>query len=170
MIAFQQGGLDSLCGIYSLVNAERVINNTPLAESQELFNEIVEFLEEKKQLASILTSGMLLKNLKLILKEVIGDRIPNQELRFHARPNPELGEFWDEVSEFLNESPKRSVILSLSGVHCHWTTVQKITEKQIKLFDSNGLSTLNRAFCTTSNQTNRRQHEIWPAQTLFLFK
>lgn len=168
MVPFQQGGLDSLCGIYSLVNADRVINKTTVENSQALFNEIVHFLEVNKQLASILTEGMLLKNLKLILNEVIGDRIPKQEVRFHGRPNPGLREFWDEVAEFLNEAPKRSVVLSLSGVHCHWTTIKDITDRQIKLFDSDGLSSLNRTYCTTAGPTSRRKHVIWPAQTLFL--
>ncbi len=169
MVPFQQGGLDSLCGIYSLVNAEKVINNTKTEASQDLFNDIVTFLEEKKLLASILTDGMLLKNLQQILNEVMGKRIPQKKLRFHARPNPSLGEFWEEVEIFLNE-PSRAVIISLSGVHEHWSTIKKITGKQIKLFDSDGLNYLNRTYCTTAEPTVKRQHIIWPAQTLFLSK
>ena len=66
MIPFQQGGLDSLCGIYSLVNAEKIINKTKAEDSQKLFDEIIHFLEENKHFASILTGGMLLKKMKLI--------------------------------------------------------------------------------------------------------
>lgn len=170
MIPFQQGGLDSLCGIYSLVNAEKIINKTKAKASQEIFDEIAYFLEENKHLASILTSGMLLKNMKLILNEVLDWRIPNKELRFHGKPNPSLEVFWDEVASFLNETKGRSVIFCLSGVHDHWTTVKEITDNQIKLFDSNGLGFLNRSFCTTADSNGRRKHVIWPAQTLFLSK
>ena len=170
MAPFQQGGLDSLCGIYSLVNAEKIINKTKAEDSQKLFDEIVHFLEENKLLASILTGGMLLKKMKLILKEVIGEKIPNKELRFHGKPNPSLGAFWEEVTDFLNESHGRSVIFCLSGVHDHWTTIREITDNQIKLFDSDGLGLLRRAFCTTADSNNKRKHVIWPAQTLFLSK
>ena len=87
MVPFQQGGLDSLCGIYSLINAERIINNTNAENSQKLFNETIKFLEEERQLAPILTEGMLLKQIKLVLNNVIGDRIPNKELRlWSAKP------------------------------------------------------------------------------------
>ncbi len=167
MEPFQQGGLDSLCGIYSLLNAEKVINNTKTEASQDLFNEIVAFLEEKKLLASILTDGMLLKNLRLILNEVMGKIIPQYNLPFYAHPNPSLGEFWKEVEIFLNE-PSRAVIISLSGVHDHWSTIKKITDKQIRLFDSDGLNYLNRRYCTTAESTIKRQHKIRSAQTLFL--
>ncbi len=169
MDPFQQGGLDSLCGIYSLVNAEKIINKTKTKDSQDLFNEIVRFLAEENLLASILTGGMLLKKLKLILNEVIGDRIPQKKLPFNARPNPNLGDFWTEVEIYLKE-PGRAVIISLSGVHDHWSTIEKITSNQIKLFDSNGLSHLNRGYCTTAEPTSKRQHIILPAQTLFLSK
>lgn len=170
MMPFQQGGLDSLCGIYSLVNAEKIINKTKAEDSQKLFNEIVHFLEENKKLASILTGGMLLKNMKLILNEVIGEKIPNKEQRFLGKPNPSLGAFWEEVIDFLNESQERSVIFCLSGVHDHWTTIRKITVNQIKLFDSAGLLLIKRTFCTTADANSQRKHVIWPAQTLFLSK
>ncbi len=170
MVPFQQGGLDSLCGIYSLINAERIINNTNAENSQKLFNETIKFLEEERQLAPILTEGMLLKQIKLVLNNVIGDRIPNKELRFCGVQNPSLKVFWDDVFNFMGESGERAVILGLSGVHDHWTTIREITNKQIRLFDSDGLKKLNRIYCTTAAATERRKHVIMPAQTFFLSK
>jgi hypothetical protein len=169
MEPFQQGGLDSLCGIYSLVNAEKVINQSKTEHSQDLFNDIVTSLEEEKLLASILTDGMLLKNLKFILNQVLADRIPQKTLPFHSKPNPNLGKFWSEVELFLSKK-NRAVIISLSGVHEHWSTVEKITGKKIKLFDSDGLNYLNRSYCTTAEATIKRPHIICSAQTLFLSK
>lgn len=168
MKPFQQGGLDSLCGIYSLINAEKIINKTKAEDSQKLFWEIVHFLEENKQLASTLTVGTQLKKMKLVLNEVIGEKIPNKELRFNGKPNPSLDTFWEEVVGFLSESQGRSVIFCLSGVYDHWTTIREIKDKQIMLFDSDGLGLLKRAFCTTDDQNKQRKHVIRPAQTLFL--
>ena len=47
MLPFEQGGLDSLCGLYSIVNAERVVNNTSNDDSLVLFNDIIAYLNKK---------------------------------------------------------------------------------------------------------------------------
>ena len=60
MLPFNQGALDSLCGIYSVVNADRILNMTPKEGSKELFSEIIHFLSRKRWLSSILTEGMML--------------------------------------------------------------------------------------------------------------
>ena len=168
LLPFEQGGLDSLCGIYSLVNAERIVNNTTIEGSQDLFKSIVEYLDEQELLASILTGGMLLKNIKAILVDVIGDRIPYRRLHFAGVPNPDLGTFWAEVRSFLDGSHKRAVLLGISGVHDHWTIVKDISEKQIQLFDSDCLCQLNRVNCTTAEERGGRHHVLYPAQTYFL--
>ena len=41
---FQQGGLDSLCGLYSIINAERFINRSSDWETQQLFDDLIHFL------------------------------------------------------------------------------------------------------------------------------
>lgn len=173
MFQFEQGGLDSLCGIYSLVNAERMINLTSRDDSQELFNSIVKYLEKKDMLAKILTEGMYLKHIKMILNDVIGNRIPYSKPHFAGVSNPDLNTFWQEITNFLNNDsnletgPKRVVLLSMSGVHDHWTLIKSISEKQIQLFDSMGLRHLNRNCCTTADSNGKRIHVLYPAQTYF---
>ena len=168
MQPFEQGGLDSLCGIYSLLNAERRINNTSNGGSQELFNSIIEYLNRNHLLAPILTQGMLLKHIKAILADVIGDRIPYQKLHFAGRANPDLNTFWTEIASFLSDTPSAAVLLGMSGTHDHWTVVKEISEKQIQLLDSRRLRTLNRSNCTTGESKGKRHHILWPAQTYFL--
>jgi hypothetical protein len=168
MLPFEQGGLDSLCGLYSIVNAERVINNTSNEESLSLFNEVVYYLHKKRMLSSLLIDGMYLKNVKAVLENVVGDRIPYQRIPFAGWPNPDLDEFWREIQRFLAENPHRAVILSLSGIHDHFTVVKGITARQIQLFDSNELYRLNRSNCTTMYATYKRRHILFPAQTYFL--
>ena len=168
MLPFEQGGLDSLCGLYSIVNAERVINNTSNEESLELFNEVISYLNKKRQLSGILIEGMYLKNVKTVLEKVVGDRVPYQRLPFAGKPNPDLDYFWKEIQYFLEESPHRAVILSISGVHDHFTVIRSITDRQMQLFDSDAWWRINRTNCTTTNQTKRRRHVLYPAQTYFL--
>jgi len=170
MLPFEQGGLDSLCGIYSLVNAERTINHTTVEESQALFDSIVEYLDDQDILASILksTGGMLLKHIKAIIVDVIGDRIPYQRLHFAGVANPDLNTFWTEMESFLSAKSRRAVLLGISGVHDHWTVIKEISEKRIELFDSDCLCRINRINCTTAEVKGRRHHVLYPAQTYFL--
>jgi hypothetical protein len=128
----------------------------------------VEYLDEKKQLSSILIEGMLLRNIREILADVIGDLIPYQKLPFAGFANPDLDVFWNEMKSFLDGSPKRAVLLSMSGVYDHWTVVNQITEKQLQLLDSYSLHLLNRTNCTTGEARRPRHHVFYPAQTYFL--
>ena len=168
MNPYQQGGLDSLCGIYSIVNAERIINGTTIEESEVLFCEIMRHLDKKKRLYSILTNGMLLKDVKQILNEIVRDRIPVKQIQFAGKTNPDLSTFWKSMQEFLSESSKKAILLGLSGFHDHWTIISSITEKQIQLADSDSLQQLNRSNCTTYDIRGQRHHILWPAQTYFL--
>lgn len=168
MLPFEQGGLDSLCGIYSIVNADKIINGTNNLKSQQLFKDIIDYLDKNKQLASVLTSGMQLKWMKSIFSDVIRDTIKTQSLHFEGKSNPSLSDFWNYAYEFHKNGKNRAVILSLSGVHDHWTIIESITDKQMKLFDSYGLKSLNRSGCTTAYPIGGRKHVIWPAQTYFL--
>jgi hypothetical protein len=166
---FEQGELDSLCGVYSLVNADQIINSTAKESPQELFNSIIKYLDKEGMLADILTEGMNFKTIKMILKEVIGERIPNAELPFVGVSNPDLNSFWEEIINFLNsKNRKRAVLLGIGGKHDHWTLIESITEKRIRLLDSIGLKRLDRRYCTTAYECGLRKHVLYPAQTYFL--
>ena len=47
----EQGALTSLCGIYSIVNAMRVVRGLSNEESKDLFEQIINYLEENRNLA-----------------------------------------------------------------------------------------------------------------------
>lgn len=168
MQPFEQGALDSLCGIYSIVNAERMVNNTSEKSSEALFAEIVGYLDEKEMLGTILTKGMRLKLIKEIMSDVVGKRLPLVETPFAGVANPELDEFWTEMVSFLSGGEKRAILLGLAGVHDHWTVIHKITDQQIELLDSGGIVHLKRANCTTAGQKGGRYHILCPAQTVFI--
>ena len=168
MLPFGQGGLDSLCGVYSIVNSERMVNNTTLEESSKLFEEIILYLDGQGILTKILTNGMLLKHVKSIILDVVGDRIPYSKLHFAGQPNPSLDNFWTTVKSFLEDEPKRAVLLGIEGLYSHWTVIKDISERRITLFDSNDMRHLNRSRCTTAEARMDRHHRLCPAQTYFL--
>jgi hypothetical protein len=165
---FQQGGLDSLCGLYSIVNAERFINHSSDDSAQQLFDSIIHFLSRKRLLTQLLIGGVIHRQMLLILNEVVGDRIPNLWIPWRGVPTPELDTFWRSIQYFLDGTPGRAVILGLKGYHDHWTVIETITDKSIFLYDSALITRLPRSTCSTFYVNGRRKHLLLPAQTYFL--
>ena len=168
LLPFQQGGLDSLCGLYSIVNAERIINRSSDGQAQQLFNDIIHFLSRKRLLAKLLIGGVLHTQMLSILNDVVGERIPNVYNPWRGVPNPDLTRFWKSMKNFLDGTPGRAIILGLQGYHDHWTVVEIIASRSILLYDSSMIKRLPRSQCTTMYTTNKRRHLLFPAQTYFL--
>lgn len=166
---FQQGGLDSLCGLYSIVNAERFINRSVDDETQKLFDDLIHYLARRKLLSKFLIGGILHKEMLVILKKVVGKRrIANVRIPWRGVPNPDLTTFWKSMQSFLDNTPGRAIILGLQGYHDHWTVIEKITNRSILLYDSALIKRLPRSSCTTVYATWKRKHVLLPAQTYFL--
>jgi len=165
---FQQGGLDSLCGLYSIVNAERIINHSSDEQAQKLFDDMVHFLSRKRLLTRILLDGVIHNHMLLILEKVVNGRIPRIEIPWRGQPTPELDPFWESMRQFLDGTPGRAIILGLNGFHDHWTVIEHITSKSIGLHDSAKITPLRRSECSTARR--RRRHLLLPAQTFFLSK
>ena len=166
---FQQGGLDSLCGLYSIINAERFINRSKDEESQVLFDDLIRYLSRRGLLGTFLIGGIHHPHMLLILKKVVGKkRISNVGLPWRGIPNPDLTTFWKSMQSFLDGTAGRSIILGIQGYHDHWTVIEKITNRSILLYDSALIKRLPRLSCTTVYATYKRKHVLLPAQTYFL--
>jgi len=166
---FQQGGLDSLCGLYSVINAERFINHSSDWETQQLFDDLIHFLSRRKLLSKLLIGGIIHTEMLLILDKVVGkQRIARVKIPWRGVPNPDLTKFWKYMQWFLDGTPGRSIILGLKGYHDHWTVIESITNRSIMLYDSARIKRLPRSSCTTVYATWKRKHLLLPAQTYFL--
>lgn len=166
---FQQGGLDSLCGLYSIINAERIVNRSSDEDTQKLFNDLIHYLSRRGLLSKFLIDGIIHKEMLVILNKVVGKkRVANVEIPFRGVPNPDLTTFWKSMQAFLDGTPGRSIILGLQGYHDHWTVIEKITNRSILLYDSSLIKRLPRASCTTVYATYQRKHVLLPAQTYYL--
>lgn len=166
---FQQGGLDSLCGLYSIVNAERFINRSMDEEAQMLFNDLVYYLSRRRKLAYLLSEGIIHTQMLQILKRMVGKkRISQVCIPWRGLPNPDLTTFWRSMQDFLDGTPGRAIILGLNGFHDHWTVIENITSRSIFLYDSALIKRLPRSTCTTVYPTGKRRHLLLPAQTYFL--
>jgi len=166
---FQQGGLDALCGLYSIVNAERIVNRSSDDETQILFDELIHYLARRGLLTKFLIGGILHPQMLIILKKVVGKkRIANMEIPWRGVQNPDLTTFWKSMQNFLDGTPGRAIILGLQGYHDHWTVIESITNRSILLYDSALIKRLPRSQCTTVYATWKRKHILLPAQTYFL--
>jgi hypothetical protein len=166
---FQQGGLDSLCGLYSIINAERFINHSKDEDTQKIFDDLIHYLSRRGLLSKFLIGGIMHTEMLVILNKVVGKkRISNVGIPWRGVPNPDLTTFWKSIQYFLDGTPGRAVILGLQGYHDHWTVIESITNRTIILYDSALIKRLPRSSCTTVYATWKRKHLLLPAQTYFL--
>lgn len=169
MKPYEQGGLDGLCAIYSIVNAARIIAEIRDAEARDLFRKILEYLEQSRELSRVLSEGIGLSTIGGILRDVVGDKIPHRRMPYQKLPHTPLDEFWSEMIRFLEGGEQRAILIGLGGpMWDHWSIVHEITARQIRFFDSHKLRRLNRARCSTTRSTSRRPHLLCPTHTYFL--
>ena len=158
-----------MCGLYSIINAERIINRSSDGETQQLFNDLIYYLSRRKLLSKFLIDGIIHTEMLLILDKVVGrQRISNVQIPWRGVHNPDLTKFWKSMQNFLDGTSGRAIILGLQGYHDHWTVIEKITSRSIFLYDSALIKRLPRIRCTTVYATWKRKHVLLPAQTYFL--
>jgi hypothetical protein len=169
MKPYLQGALDGLCAVYSLVNATRIVSEIGEAESRQLFQRIMIYLEERHGLGKTVTAGIGLKTIGSILKDVVGGLIKYRSMPFKRYPDTDLDEFWSAMMNFLEAGDNRAILIGLGGpMWDHWSIVEAVTEKQIYFFDSFKLKRLNRSRCTTIRSTSSRPHVLCPTHAYFL--
>jgi hypothetical protein len=165
---YLQGALDGLCAVYGIVNAARIINKINEEESQQFFNKIILYLEEKDLLAKSLLEGISLSIVGSILKDVASDKITNRSMPFKGKSICSLDNFWSELISFLNEK-NRAVLMAINGSSWnHWSVVSHITDTSIYFFDSIKLKKFLRNRCTIGKVTVRRPHLLCTSHTYFL--
>lgn len=166
MIPFNQGYLDSLCGVYSIVNADKIINKASPQESQGLFNNIISYLSKKRILKQVIIGGMIHRQFSGIMTNVVGNKIPLQITNKRGFIN--LDSWWEDAKEFISK-PERALILSFEEEYGHLTAVYKITDKFMYLFDSSdGDSKIHKNLCGIVGEDGR--YIIYPSQCWYLGK
>lgn len=167
--AFVQGYLDSLCGVYGIVNAEKIINKSSNERSQEIFNSIIEYLSKKRILKEIIIKGINHKIISAIMYDVIRDTIPFTftNKRFHNKK-----EWWEFSKGFIEEKDNRTVMLSVGGREDHITVARHFTERSIHLFDSGaygGIRSIRKSACRLAGTYDLNdKYIIFPSQCWYM--
>lgn len=166
MKPFEQGALDGLCGVYSIINSAKIINNLNREDSQILFEEIISYLDRAKNLSKIIIGGLNLNVIGEVMNNVVSLNL-DREMPFRGYHETGLDDFWISMQEFLTIS-NRTILLGLGGVYDHWSVVTEVSDKRITFFDSDGIKHINRSNCTTQTPTAKRKHQILPTHSYFL--
>ena len=162
---FEQGYLDSLCGVYSVLNAERLINKSMQEDSQLLFNLIIDYLSRKRMLKDVILDGVNHKVISNIMKDVVADRIPYRQT--NKRNFYTVKEWWHFSKLFLEEKENRAIILSIGGRENHLTVIERMTDRRMFLSDSSNMLIIRKSQCVIG-YIDREKYVIYPSQTWYL--
>jgi len=145
----QQGSLDCLCGIYSVVNAVSYLYHGK-PNRRALSYALIVAYSEQWELIDLLHEGMHPVQMRSLLKSVLKTgfyhsrypiRVTNE---FKKSAKLSIAHALDLMQSFLVKArPIRSRVILISTKE-HWTVVYHIDATYLHLFDSNGRSQYNR--------------------------
>lgn len=137
---YMQGELDSLCGLYSIINAIRLVLQpiAPVssAKSSQLFEAGIEFLRQHDCLDPALVNGINIRRWKLLaalLAEQASTAKYSIAVETTKRRMPARAIMRCIDDSIANGSP---VLLHLGRRYQHYTVIAGMTPHSIMLFDS----------------------------------
>jgi hypothetical protein len=167
---YEQGYLDGLCGIYSVINAVRLLTKIDEDEAMELFKDIMRHIEKTKRLSHICTGGISPSDMYNILRDVIAKKYPIEWQRPYFRVRrPSVDVFWDRISAFIKEDSRRAVIVWMEYKDWdHWSVVKTLTANRMTFFDSAGFKVIARGRSETAKGRSK-YYFLKPSNTFFLY-
>lgn len=159
---YRQGDLDGLCGVYSIINAVRLLcPELNGSDAEYLFDVIVQSLDGAvANPTARIVGGIGLRVVRCLLKEIAAELAAEYDIMLRVRRLPRnvrqsrnLSVVWQELTDSL--SPTCVAIIGIYGWRSHWTVVQSAAQARLRLFDSCKMRTLRRSDCTVGKTSNR---------------
>ena len=144
---WQQGALDPLCGLYSVINAIQYTAPDPglfKEDASVLFGEIACELEDHLGAGGLVGYGLTRRSLCVALRTADTWLTQNYGLKlqsnwpFYRSPSVDLATMLGHLQSHLFQ-PRTAVICALTGCIDHWTVVTDLTSSRVRLFDSCGM-------------------------------
>lgn len=151
---YRQGELDALCGVYSIINAIRVLcPELRRAAAADLFDHLIRSMQKAGVNAAIAVGGGILREeltglARLAVRYMARRHNVAITVNPLARPRPsrrDLAGLWCDLQVCLK--PSCVAVIELDGRHEHWTVAVGATAQRLVLFDSDGLHWLGRRHC-----------------------
>jgi len=152
---YRQGDLDGLCGVYAVVNAVHLLCPEVDDElSDRLFRKLMKGIaKRRKRSHRVVWGGMGAKSLRHLAKiarcdlsKVLSIELTVQGLEVKGG-KPGIPQIWSALQEALDDSTV--AIVGLGGRRHHWRVAHQLSDKQMRLQDSNNLKVVLRSGCTT---------------------
>lgn len=143
---YLQGNLDSLCGIYALINAIRwaLRNELPSAKGppwEELFRKLTNHAVKEMGHLDLPTSGLSLYamiGLTHVARAYVSEEL-NIELLFRRpfaiKKPTQADQTIESISRHLQQ-PNSAALAAVYGKLNHWSVITQVDDKQAQLFDS----------------------------------
>lgn len=149
---FVQGKLDCLCGLYSILNAIRLLRQpiapiSPVA-ARRLFEAGTASLSQKGLLDTALFHGMVIRHWKLLAALLTRQASTDAFNLTVETPTKSGGKLpADSIERWMVDSlaDGKPVLVHLGRRHQHYTVVAGIDRNHLSLFDSWGLVRIRRA-------------------------
>lgn len=149
----EQGSMDNLCGLYTVINALRLIIPPSRGRDQKLFQEAVAYLDEKEWLSSVLTEGMPTALFAALARHMNRQHQIAIERVGHSRSQQPEETIMRAVDAGL------PVLASVDSPLDHFSVICGYSPTRWLLFDSYGYRWLNRRHCAW-NRTKNTRHRL----------
>lgn len=138
----RQGDLDSLCGVYAVINAVRKSAHRHRLGSDDwksLFDLLVEAQEEKGDTAASVTQGIFSKRLWRLARKAVSYCRSRSIPMTASRPISRS--YWPalDLPAWLSvqaDRPATAVVLGLVEPWDHWTVLNRVGQRHITFYDS----------------------------------
>jgi len=168
-----QGDLDGYCGVYSIVNASRLIHRDMTDEKAELlFRRIMIHVEQRKKLSLVSTGGICIKDMEALVKELLPKDVKITGRKpFRRSRGIRKAAFFKAIQEHLEGGKGRAVIANVrTDEWDHWTVVKSVSRKDILFFDSSSLNRLRRDRCRIGIKKQGSITMFLPRGVFFLWR
>lgn len=170
---FRQGRLDSLCGLYAILNAVYLLSYPDKqihpGAMKALFRQGVAILSRQRHLKFTLSWGLdpgpwdrLLEQFLPIIEAEVGFRIKQHKV-FKAKPGLMPEQVASTIRNHLDQG--HPIVLILGGAYDHWTVIAGHSDHRLHLFDSYGYCWLSTRSLTLDQHVHNRAHLLMPQAT-----
>ena len=168
LIPLHQGKFDSLCGLYSILNAIRLASWPTLElhhyRSRQLFNHGVAHLEKRGLLRATLKGGMIDATWRKLGDVLIKEVRRSEWLRLARVPllTSLRGADLDSVLAAIDHHTRHGspVLMPLYGGYNHFTVIVARRDNRLILFDSWGYRWISIASCQLESSAKHKRHRL----------
>ena len=174
---YRQGAFDGFCGVYSVINAMRLIarNADGFGEEfcEQLFNALIRHATLKIGVKRLIKSGTPHRLMRSFLRGSCDYVSQHRKMKpCLQRPLMRQGRLSIDNVLFIMRQKLSvqpcSFIVEIGGMHSHWTVIRGISRAQVHVFDSDGLKVLNISELRMSYEKTPRAKHFLVSGSIFM--